>query len=185
MIKRFRPLVYTDTFAAGELPHLILTGLDDVQNLYDALVSRENKYGDVAGILSWTRENQELDDQDVEIAETAVLKLNKSIVYLVETDIITGHLFFRDEVYEEIVCKPLKARTNNDVNFDVWHEDQNHLWNPVEFLLDGVDDLDVYNASDKRHEEIKKILQDTNTKIEQMGNRINTIEKIIKRARYV
>lgn len=132
---KFRPLVYTDTFAMGTLPHLILTALDSLESFdTEAFINRNNKHKDFTGVIAY-KEEIHLSETDISEMNELTKELGKNLVYLVSGEYTGGWLFY--ETQGDIVHRKVQVHTTNQVNFDVWLEAQNSLWNPVDFLLDG------------------------------------------------
>lgn len=186
-----RILVITDTFVNNSVPHISLSALDKCDKYDNSLaINRENEYKDFSGLLV-EKDKVSLDKDDIKRSEILVKELGKSIVYLVRGEYLAGWLFYQRD--SKVEHKKVKAHTVNNVNFDVWFEEQNSLWNPVDFLLEGsslsingyvhndmeeddeddeyVDDIDIFMSN------VLVALDNIEGKLEKIMNKINLGEK--------
>lgn len=176
----YKTLISTDTFASAEnLPHLILTATDRSSSFNEVnLQSRDNKYNDLAGVLVLKKDNL-LSNDDVASMKNIVSLVNKNLVFLISAEYLSGWLFYKDS--DEIQYKQIKAHTSNDVNFDVWLESQNSLWNPVDFLLEGapissVEFVDV-NDIDDPFVDVNNLLFELKKSLDRIEGKIDSISK--------
>ena len=122
---------------------------------------RENKYSDVIGIFI---EDSELDiDHELverELEELSSLIKKNAVCVLKNEDGIFGLLY---EIGTKEFYK-VKAQTINDVNYEIWLDQESSFWNPVDFLLDEslFDETDYINGR----------LDSINSKLDQLINLI-------------
>lgn len=133
---KYKILVLTDTFSADKLPHVVVTSANSMSSFNEVKIEyRENKYKDVMGILVES-EKVELSDKYIKQATWMANTLNKNQVFLVQGEYLVGWLFYKDN--DIVTHKKIQAHSTNDINFDIWPEEQNSLWNPIDFLLENV-----------------------------------------------
>lgn len=149
-------LIHTETFKNNS-SHLLLTSIPFIGggSIRENIAFREDKYNDVSGFIGLS-----LDD----VKELVVI-LDKSLVCINDSAKV---VYLEDG---EVKIKDALFNTVNDVNYDVWVSNDSTFWNPVDFLLDssqvveiGLDANYIYDNLNNIYDRIDEI----DTKLEQI-----------------
>ena len=137
-------LIDTETAYKDGVPHLLVTGIgsytqelpDSVEFDYKDVYKREDDYNDIIGFYHTHPSGlNQMSPTDIQIMTQWVLCLGKSLVCLIETDKqINGWIFVKGE--HEVTCREIGVRSENDVNYDIWLEQQKKFWSPADFLME-------------------------------------------------
>lgn len=121
----WKTLIHTEAFYDEDSPHLLLTAIEE--NSYD----RERGYGDVVGIFIV---GADLNDFVKLSLNYYVEQLEKNIILIIETPEEENQL--EAWAFDKETLKPTKMKvcTTNDVNYDIWLEEES-FWDPSDFIF--------------------------------------------------
>lgn len=151
----------------------------DVHFNYNDIMAREDEYKDFSGIYHSSLGNiSEPSSHVVELMSQWVKCLGKSLVYIYEFGGVIKAWMFSKSTMLSIVHHELRAKTSNDINYDLWIEREDSYFNPVDFLTEGEflydEDVGALDSIDDRLA-IIELAQ------EEMKESFKTLTEIIKK----
>ena len=120
----WKTLIHTEAFYDKDFPHILLTAIDDYAE------DREKKYEDVAGIFMVGVNRDEFAETHLDYY---VEHLKKNITFISETpdkNLLEAWVFDK----ETLQSTRMKVCTTNDVNYDIWKEEDS-FWDPSDFIF--------------------------------------------------